>query len=100
MMLAACIRALVERSAPYQPMERVMLLKITALALTAALGAVPAYAETPEIRGSIIVAANIMTPKKAEIELASGRFASSRDYLAALERIALASEAEERQFRR
>ncbi len=77
-----------------------MLLKITALALTAALGAVPAYAETPEIRGSIIVAANIMTPKKAEIELASGRFASSRDYLAALERIALASEAEERQFRR
>ncbi len=49
-----------------------MRLKSIALALTVVLSPITASAETLEIHGSTTVAANIMMPKKAEIEKAAG----------------------------
>jgi phosphate transport system substrate-binding protein len=49
-----------------------MTFKLAALALVAALGASSAYASTLEIHGSTTVSANLLVPKKAEIEKAAG----------------------------
>jgi len=46
--------------------------QIFMLSVVAALGTSIAYAETVEIHGSTTVAANLLTPKKAQIEKAAG----------------------------
>jgi phosphate transport system substrate-binding protein len=43
-----------------------------ALAIIVSLGTSVAYAETVEVHGSTTVAANLLTPKKAQIEKAAG----------------------------